>query len=97
MMWIIQYNKKLYTEFKDLALNSIHYKLPDMHEDSLPSVYLIKCPKTEITGSRPEGAPRLEWEEGVTEDAARVLLCRNWKLTVQIGTVWRQKLWEAEG
>jgi hypothetical protein len=35
-MWIIQYNKKLYTEFKDLALNSIHYKLPDMYKDSLP-------------------------------------------------------------
>jgi hypothetical protein len=36
-----------------------------------------------------------EWEEGVKEDI-RILRCGNWKLTAQIGTVWRQKSWEAK-
>jgi hypothetical protein len=34
--------------------------------------------------------------EIVNEDAARLLQCRNWKLTAQNRAVWRQELWEAK-
>jgi len=35
---VIKYNEEFYRKFKGLALNSTHHKLPDMYEDSLPSV-----------------------------------------------------------
>jgi hypothetical protein len=41
-MWIIKRNEEFYRNFKCLALNSRHHKVPDMSEDSLQSVYLTK-------------------------------------------------------
>jgi hypothetical protein len=94
---LTHYNEELYRNFKGLALNSRHCKVPDTYEDSLPSVYLTKHTKPVTTGNRAVGTPRFEWEEGVKEDAVIRPRCRNWKLTMQIGTVWRQKLREAKG
>ena len=57
-------------------------------------------PKTALegnfTGSRPAGRSRFKSEEGVKEDAARLLRCRNWKLAAQNRAVWKQKLGEAK-
>jgi hypothetical protein len=68
-----------------------------MYENSLLSASLIKRPKAELTSYQTFGRPGYKWEEDVKEDVARLLRCCNWKLIVQIGTFWRQKLWEVKG
>jgi hypothetical protein len=55
-----------------------------------------KAMKAEFTGNRQVGRRRFKLEEGVKEDAVRLLRCRNWKLTTQNRTVWRQKLRKAK-
>jgi hypothetical protein len=62
-MWIIKYNGEPYTQFKDLALNSRHYNVPDMYEVSLQPLRLIKRPRAEFTGKRPVRSPGFKWEE----------------------------------
>jgi len=54
-------------------------------------------PIAEFAGNRPAETPMFECEEGVRKDAVKLLWCRKWNLTWQIGTFWRQKLWEAKG
>ena len=50
---------------------------------------------SEQRGKRPRGRPRLRWEDGVKEDAAK-LGCRNWTVVALNREGWR-KLWkEAE-
>jgi len=44
---------------------------------------------------RPTGRPRLPWEDGVKEDAAK-LGCRNWTVVALDREGWRKLLKEAE-
>ena len=44
-------------------------------------------------GQRPRGTPKLRWEEGIEEDAARVGF-RNWKKTETNREEWRNLLKE---
>jgi len=50
---------------------------------------------SEPGGKRPRGRPRLLWEDGVKEDAAK-LGCRNWTVVTLNGEGWRKLLKEAE-
>jgi len=50
---------------------------------------------SEPGGKRPRGSPRLHWEDGVKEDAAK-LGCRNWTVVTLNGEGWRKLLKEAE-
>jgi hypothetical protein len=45
-------------------------------------------------GQRPRGRPKLRWEEGIEEDAARAEI-RNWKKTTANWEEWRNLLKEA--
>jgi len=49
---------------------------------------------SEPGGKRPRGRPRLRWDDGVKEDAAK-LGCRNWTVVALNREGWR-KLLEAE-
>jgi hypothetical protein len=93
--WRIRYNEELYREYKDLDLVScIKFKRLQWagHVQRLPLDHIPKkALKAEFTGNRPVGRPRFKWEQGAKEDAATLLRCRNWKLTTQSRTVWRQK------
>jgi len=40
-------------------------------------------------GKRPRGRPRLRWEDGVKEDAAK-LVCRNWTVVALNREGWRK-------
>jgi len=50
---------------------------------------------SEKGGKRPRGRPRLRWEDGVKEDAAK-LGCRNWTVVVLNREGWRKLSKEAE-
>jgi len=50
---------------------------------------------SEPGGEPPRGRPRLCWEDGVKEDAAK-LLCRNWTVVALNQEGWRKLLKEAE-
>ena len=50
---------------------------------------------SELGGKRPRGRPRLPWEDGVKEDAAK-LGCRNWTVVALNREGWRKLLKEAE-
>jgi len=50
---------------------------------------------SEPGGKRPKGRPRLRWEDGVKEDAAK-LGCRNWTVVALNREGWRKLLKEAE-
>ena len=50
---------------------------------------------SEPGGKPPRGRPRLRWEDGVEEDAAR-LGCRNWTIVALNREGWRKLLKEAE-
>ena len=50
---------------------------------------------SEPGGKRPRGRPRLRWEDGVKEDAAK-LGCRNWTGVALNREGWRKLLKEAE-
>ena len=47
---------------------------------------------SEPGGKRPRGRPRLRWEDGATEDAAK-LGCRNWTVVALNREGWR-KFWK---
>ena len=51
---------------------------------------------SEPGGKRLRGRPRLRWEDGVKEDAAK-LGCRNWTVVALNREGWRKLLKEAEG
>jgi hypothetical protein len=44
-----------------------------MFKYSLSTAYPKKTLKAEFTGNRPLGRPRFKWEEGIKEDASRLL------------------------
>jgi hypothetical protein len=93
---VIKYNEDLYRRFKDIALNSRYHKMPDCTKTpSCP--YNLENPKAKFTANWPVGTSRFEWKERAKGDAARLLRCRIWKLTVQNRTILRKKLWEAKG
>ena len=50
---------------------------------------------SEPGGKHPTGRPRLHWEDGVKEDAAK-LGCRNWTIVALNREGWRKLLKEAE-
>jgi len=50
---------------------------------------------SEPGGKCPKGRPRLRWEDGVKEDAAK-LVCRNWTVVALTRERWRKILKEAE-
>ena len=50
---------------------------------------------SEPGGKCPRGRPRLRWEDGVKEDAAK-LGCRNWTIVALNQQGWRKLLKEAE-
>jgi len=50
---------------------------------------------SEPGGQRPRGRPRLRWEDGVKEDAAK-LGCRNWTVVALNRDGWRKLLKEVE-
>jgi len=50
---------------------------------------------SEPGGKRPRGRPRLRWEDGVKEDAAK-LGCRNWTIIDLNREGWRKLSKEAE-
>jgi hypothetical protein len=60
-------------------------------DDDLSRRVLINEPG----GKRPNGRPRLGWEDVVEEDVAR-LGCRNWKIVALNREGWRKLLKEAE-
>ena len=70
--------------------------MPDISKNSHSIEYPKLTLKAEFTGNGSLERHRIKWEV-VGKDAARRLRCRNWKLTVQNGTVWMQNLWEAKG
>jgi hypothetical protein len=95
----MRYNKELYELYKDVDLVTF-IKLKRLqwagHVQRLP---LDRIPKkalrAKFTGSRPAGKPAGRWEDGVKENAASMLRCRDWRLTAQNRKVWGQKLREA--
>jgi hypothetical protein len=97
--WKMRYNKELYELNKDVDLVTF-IKLKRLqwagHVQRLP---LDRIPKealqAKFTGSRPAGKPAMKWEDGVKEDTASMLWCRNWRLTAQNRKVWGQKLRKA--
>jgi hypothetical protein len=97
--WRMRYNKELYELYKDVDLLTF-IKLKRLqwagHVQRLP---LDRIPKkalrAKFTGSHPAGKPARRWEDGVKEDAASMLQCRDWRLTTQTRKVWGQKLREA--
>jgi hypothetical protein len=52
--------------------------------------------KGKFEGVRSVGKPRKRWEDVVQQDAASFLRCRNWKLTANDRTLWRQKIEQAK-
>jgi hypothetical protein len=52
--------------------------------------------KANFGGVRSVGKPRQRWEDAVQQDAARFLLCCNWKLAANDRTLWRQNIEEAK-
>jgi len=50
---------------------------------------------SEPGGKHPRGSPRLHWEDGMKEDAAK-LGCRNWTVVTLNWEGWRKLLKEAE-
>jgi hypothetical protein len=90
----------LYREYKELYLVScIKFKSLEWagHVLKLPLDRIRKkVLKSEFTGNGTVGRPRFEWEECVKEGAAKLLRCRNWKLTARNRTFWRQKLWQVK-
>jgi hypothetical protein len=52
--------------------------------------------KGKFGGVRSVGKARKRWEDVVQQDAARFLLCHNWKLVANDRTLWRQKIVEAK-
>jgi hypothetical protein len=52
--------------------------------------------KGKFEGVRSVRKPRKRWEDVVQQDVASFLRCRNWKLTANDGTLWRQKTGEAK-
>jgi len=50
---------------------------------------------SEPGGKRTRGGDRLRWEDGVKEDAAK-LVCRNWTVVILNREGWRKLLKEAE-
>jgi hypothetical protein len=52
--------------------------------------------KAKFEGVRSVGKPRIRWEDAVQQDAASFLRCRNWKLSPNDGTLWRQKTEQAK-
>jgi hypothetical protein len=97
--WRFTHDKKLYDVYKQLDLLSF-IKLKTLQSarnvwlplDSIPQ----KALRATLTRNRPVGKPRKGRKDAVTEDAASLLQCRNWKLTAQNRNVWRQKLQEAK-
>ena len=87
-------------EYKDLDLVScIKFKRLQWagHVQRLPLDCIPKkALKAEFTGNRPLGRLSFKQEQGVKENAAKLLRCRNWKLTAQNRAVWRQKLWDTK-
>jgi hypothetical protein len=57
-----------------------------------------KVPEAKFGGVRSVGKPRKRWEDMVQQDAARFLLCCNWKLGANDRTLWRQNIvkWSME-
>jgi hypothetical protein len=76
-----------------LSLNSRDFSGPGMYDYHL--IVFQKSPQSNFTSNQPIRKPRKRWEDVVKDDAASLLQCRNWRLTVQNTNVWRQKLWEA--
>jgi hypothetical protein len=52
--------------------------------------------KAKIEGVRSVGKLRKRWEDAVRQDATSFLLCLNWKLADNDGTLWRQKTEETK-
>jgi hypothetical protein len=55
-----------------------------------------KVLKVKFGGVRSVGEPRTRSEDVMQQDAARFLLCRNWKLAAKDITLWRQKIGKAK-
>jgi hypothetical protein len=92
-LWRIRYNEELYREYKDFDLVS-GFKFKRLqwagHVQRLPLNHIPKkALKAAFTSNQPVGRPRFKWEEGVKEDATRLLWCRSWKLAVQNRIFWR--------
>lgn len=91
-IWRMMHNKEHYRECEFKILKNAG------HIQRLPS-YCIpkKALKADFTSNRSVEKPRFNTQKGAKEDAARLLRCRNWKLTGQIGKVWRQNELDAKG
>ena len=78
-MWIIKYNGEYYT-----ILKILHY-IQELQNVGHVQKLLASCKpkkgtKAEFNDNRPDGRPGFRWEEGVKEDAVRLLRCCSWKL-----------------
>jgi hypothetical protein len=81
-----------------MVLNNIlkHNHFPDHAERIELNIYHFSYdPFREPGRKRPRGRPRLRWEDGVKDDAAKVG-CRNWTVVALNREGWRKLLWEAE-
>jgi hypothetical protein len=95
----MRYNKELYELYKDVDLVIFielkrlqwagHVKRLSL--DRIPE----KALRAKFTASCPAEKPARRWEDGVKEDAASMLRCRDWRLTAQNRKMWGQKLSEA--
>jgi hypothetical protein len=97
--WRMGYNKELYELYKDVDLVTF-IKLKRLQwAGHIQRLRLDRIPKKAVrakfSGSCPAGKPARRWEDGVKEDAASMLQCRDWRLTAQNRKVWGQKLREA--
>jgi hypothetical protein len=95
----MRYNKELYELYKDVDL-VIFIELKTLQwAGHVQRLSLDRIPKkalrAKFTASCPVEKPARRWEDGVKEDAASVLRCRDWRLTAQSRKMWGQKLSEA--
>jgi len=97
--WWIRTNQELYqlcgendiVKFCKLSRSRWAGHVIRQDDDDLSRRVLLSEPG----GKRPRGRPRLRWEDGVKEDAAK-LGCRNWTVVALNREGWRKLLKEAE-
>ena len=96
--WRIRTNQELYqlcgeNDVKFCELSRLRWAGHVIHQDDddLSGTVFVSEP----VGKRPRGRPRLLWEDGVKEDAAK-LGCRNWTEIALNQEGWRKLLKEAE-